>query len=54
VQIGDHWLRYLQDSVLDDLVRGLGLPVQTQLAPFEPEAGAYAHGAVPHHRHAHE
>lgn len=53
VQIGDHWLRYLQDSVLDDLVRGLGLPVQTLLAPFEPEAGAYAHGATPHH-HAHE
>jgi urease accessory protein len=53
VQIGDHWLRYLQDSVLDELIRGLGLQVQPQLAPFEPEAGAYAHGAAPHH-HAHE
>ncbi len=52
VQIGDQWLRYLQDPVLDDLVHGLGLQVRTQLAPFEPEAGAYAHGAAHLHRHA--
>jgi len=54
VQIGDCWLRYLQDSVLDDLVRGLGLQVQKQLAAFEPEAGAYAHGSAHHQGHAHE
>jgi len=42
VQIGAGWLRYLHDHVLDDMVRGLGLPVTTETLPFEPEAGAYA------------
>lgn len=42
VQIGAGWLRYLHDHVLDDMVRGLGLPVTTDTLPFEPEAGAYA------------
>lgn len=42
VQIGAGWLRYLHDHVLDDMVRGLGLPVATDTLPFEPEAGAYA------------
>lgn len=45
-------LRYLHDHVLDDLVRGLGLEPRTLHAPFEPEPGAYGHGAV--HSHAHE
>jgi urease accessory protein len=42
VQIGQGWLRYLHDYVLDDMVRGLGLPVSQEESPFEPEAGAYA------------
>jgi urease accessory protein len=42
VQIGQGWLRYLHDYVLDDMVRGLGLPVSQEALPFEPEAGAYA------------
>jgi urease accessory protein len=42
VQIGPGWLRYLHDYVLDDMVRGLGLPVSHETLPFEPEAGAYA------------
>jgi urease accessory protein len=41
LQIGPNWLRYLQDHVLDDLVRELGLTVVQERAPFEPEAGAY-------------
>ena len=44
LQIGPGWLRYLEDYVLDDLVRGLGLEVFTETASFEPEAGAYGHG----------
>jgi urease accessory protein len=47
LQVGDTWLRYLHDHVLDDMVRGLGLDVIVEEAPFEPEAGAYgahAHG----------
>ena len=41
LQIGAGWLRYGHDHVLDDMVRGLGLTVTVEQAPFEPEAGAY-------------
>lgn len=37
-------IRYLQDSVLDTMMRGFGLEVVIEQAPFEPEAGAYAGG----------
>lgn len=43
LQIGDGWVRYLHDHVLDRMVRGLGLAVAVESAPFEPEAGAYGH-----------
>lgn len=43
LQVGDSWLRYLHDHVLDDMVRGLGAELKVEQAPFEPEAGAY-HG----------
>jgi urease accessory protein len=42
VQIGVGWLRFLRDHVLDEMVRGLGLPVTHDTQPFEPEAGAYS------------
>jgi len=45
LQVGAGWLRYLHDHVLDELVRGLGLAVSVEDAPFEPEAGAYGQGA---------
>jgi urease accessory protein len=53
LQIEPGRLRYLHDHVLDDMVRGLGLAVIVEDAPFEPEPGAYrgtdhAHG---HHHH---
>ena len=61
LQVGDGWLRYLHDHVLDDMVRGLGLEVSLQHAPFEPEAGAYGghshshkHGQHSHDNHSHE
>jgi len=59
LQVGAGWLRFLHDHVLDDMVRGLGLQVRCEQAPFAPEFGAYsgASGASavhPHpHRHAH-
>jgi urease accessory protein len=55
LQIGDRWLRYLHDHVLDEMVRGLGLHVHLEQAPFEPESGAYstASGAAAAHSHAH-
>lgn len=50
LQIGTGWLRYRQDHVLDAMVCALGLQVQHEQAPFEPEVGAY-HAA---HHHPHE
>ena len=41
VQIGRGWLRYEPDHVLDQMLAGLGLVVETIAAPFEPEQGAY-------------
>jgi urease accessory protein len=59
VELGDGWLAYEHDHVLDDMVRGLGLRVETRLQPFEPEGGAFQHdGAAQHdgagHAHPHE
>jgi urease accessory protein len=57
LQIGAGWLRYSHDHVLDEMLRGLGLRVTAEQAPFEPEAGAYhadgdvGHGHHPSHSH---
>lgn len=40
-------LRFLDDHVLEEMVKGLGLQVTPVRAPFEPEGGAYGH----HHAH---
>lgn len=55
LEVGAGWVRYLRDHVLDDMVRGLGAEVHHEIAPFEPEAGAYASASThPHtHRHSH-
>lgn len=50
LQVEEGFARYLQDHVLDDMVRGLGLEVTHEDAPFEPEAGAYGGG----HGHGHQ
>jgi urease accessory protein len=44
VEVGPGWLAYEHDHVLDGMVAALGLPVDTRVAPFEPEAGGYGHG----------
>lgn len=41
LQFGDGWLRYLRDTVLDEMVTGLGLSVRHEMEAFEPEPGAY-------------
>ena len=54
LQIGDGWVRYQHDHVLDEMVRGLGLSVVVEQQPFEPEAGAYgghSHSALAPHAH---
>ncbi len=48
LQVGEGWLRYRHDHVLDAMVAGLGLEVYSEQASFEPEAGAYGGG---HHHH---
>ena len=54
LQIGDGWLRYQHDHVLDDMVKGLGLDVIFESAPFEPEGGAYGgHSHSHNHQHSH-
>lgn len=56
LQIGDTWLRYAHDHVLDEMTAGLGLNVFAETVPFEPEAGAYSrHEDAPllRHRGAH-
>ncbi len=40
-QIGAGWLRYRQNPVLDEMLRGQGLAPYHEQAPFEPEGGAY-------------
>jgi urease accessory protein len=50
VQIGPGWLRYPQDHVLDDMLRGLGFELSVELQPFEPEGGAYG-GQQQFHAH---
>jgi urease accessory protein len=53
VQVGSGWLAYEHDHVLDEMVEDLGLLVETQTAPFEPEAGGYRHGASGMEEHPH-
>ena len=53
LQLGHTWLRYLHDHVLDEMVRGVGLSVYDEHAPFEPEGGAYQE-AHAHHEHDHD
>ena len=47
--LGDR-IRIRQDHVIEAMVDGLGGHVERLLAPFDPEAGAYAGG----HSHAHD
>jgi urease accessory protein len=47
VQLGPGWLRFERDPVLRDMLHGLGVQVSAEVAPLEPEVGAYGGG----HRH---
>lgn len=59
VEVGDGYLRIGDDHVLQRMLEGLGADVTRMIAPFEPEAGAYAsggheHGAAKIHDHHHD
>jgi urease accessory protein len=42
VQIGDRFLRFGENHVLEEMLRGLGAKLTIIEAPFEPESGAYS------------
>lgn len=57
-QVGEGFLRIRQDSVLKEMLEGLGATVTAENEQFEPEAGAYSGGGhhqhdEDHHHHAH-
>ena len=50
----DTFIRYQHDHVLDDMLGGFGLAVTLEMAPFEPESGAYGESDSIHaHQHEH-
>jgi urease accessory protein len=53
VQVTGNSLRFLRDHVLEAMVRGLGLEIESDVLPFEPEAGAYAQAGAHSHDHGH-
>ncbi len=53
VQVATGLLRFGQDHVLGEMVRGLGLVVSECEAPFEPESGAYGNHGGHAHPHGH-
>ncbi|ARU54756.1 urease accessory protein E [Oleiphilus messinensis] len=52
LEIGALWLRMKSDHVLEDMVRLLGLDIESEVAPFNPESGAYS-GSSHAHKHGH-
>lgn len=48
LQVGERWLRFQPDHVLQEMVELLGLTTRTVEAGFNPEEGAYSGG---HHHH---
>lgn len=54
LQVGNNWLRYQHDHVLDEMIIDLGLNVVSEQAPFEPESGAYSKGKGHHGHHHHD
>ena len=51
--IDDQRLRLLDNAVLSAMLKGLGAKLSAVEAPFNPEGGAYAGGAVGSHGHEH-
>ncbi len=49
LEIAPDYLRLAPDSVLQTMLQQLGVAVTAEIAPFQPEAGAYAERAHHHH-----
>ena len=54
LQIGEGWLCFKRDHVLEEMVQSLGLFVKHELFPFEPERGAYSGHSSHSHSHPRE
>jgi urease accessory protein len=52
-EIGIRVVYIRDDHVIADMARGLGAEVRAVERPFNPEGGAYGHGAVVGHGHGH-
>ena len=52
LQIGELWVRFKPDHVLEELAENYGLTIDKSPAVFEPENGAY--GSHSGHSHSHE
>jgi len=52
-QVGEGFLRIHQDSVLKQMLEGLGATVTDENAQFEPESGAYSGGTGSHDHDGH-
>jgi urease accessory protein len=53
-EIGARVIHIREDHVIADMARGLGAAVRLMERPFNPEGGAYGHGAVQGHSHGHD
>jgi urease accessory protein len=53
LQIGELWVRFKPDHVLEELAQNYGLSIDKTPAIFEPESGAYGNTAHAH-SHAHD
>jgi urease accessory protein len=52
-EIGEAAIHIRDDHVIADMVRGLGARARVVQRAFNPEGGAYGHGAVQGHGHGH-
>jgi urease accessory protein len=52
-ELADRIIFIREDHVIAEMVRGLGASVRTVERAFNPEGGAYGHGAVHGHSHSH-
>jgi urease accessory protein len=43
LEVADNYLRLSPDSVLQGMLEKMGLEVTEEIAPFQPEMGAYGH-----------
>ena len=53
-EIGERAIHIRDDHVIADMVRGLGARARLVQRAFNPEGGAYGHGAVQGHGHGHD